>query len=229
MLPAGTFVVVLAVTISLINIYFFPAAVHQVNITRNVIDEDNDFEMHILLGTEKLSFNSSLFTSLDRETILSQSPANAILNISLMIELVNNKSSALHNLIQGHPERSTLDYNGTLFNTDQDVEYYLDLIFELFSDSVTSTYLSFYNSTISSYTAYSIFSETESDISVELITESLQLIFSNSSAQYTIIHTIDYYESYGIFQEFSTSFQRIIFTDGQGDILFFLSNEGRIN
>ncbi|MHA1199370.1 MAG: hypothetical protein ACTSQF_08600 [Candidatus Heimdallarchaeaceae archaeon] len=219
-------VLVIAFTLSLLNIYVFPDIFFNVNVERNT---DNEFKLGLLQIAEEINFDSDIFGGVNFTSILVENPENAIIDISRMIELAQEKkSSAFDNLEEIMPRRIKLKYNGTIVGVGNDSLPYENWVENVFDDGGIGTYLAFKNPS-SSIEVYTNFTVTGVDsFTLGDAIDALQDLFTNPSIlpDYVIYQTVEYTESRGLFNEYSTEFERIIFIDTFGEILFFLTSEG---
>ncbi|MCE7742884.1 MAG: hypothetical protein GOP50_10555 [Candidatus Heimdallarchaeota archaeon] len=219
-------VLVIAFTLSLLNIYVFPDIFFNVNVYRNT---DNEFKMGLLQIAEEVDFDSDIFAGINFTSIIVESPENAIIDISRMIELAQEKkSAAFDNQEEIMPRRIKLKYNGTIVGVGNDSLPYEDWIENVFDDGGLGTYLAFKNPA-SNFEVYSNFTIQDVDsYTIEDAINALQDIFTNPSIlpDYVIYQSVEYTESRGLFNEYSTEFERIIFIDTFGEIVFFLTTEG---
>ncbi|MHA1223257.1 MAG: hypothetical protein ACTSP3_08380 [Candidatus Heimdallarchaeaceae archaeon] len=176
-------VIIIAFTLSLLNIYVFPNIYFQVDIYRNTEDE---FQLELLQISENLGLNSSIFDSVNRTKIVTENPQLLILNITFMIQRVEVKESAAY------------DFNTVIFPKK---------IYEFYSRFSQTGLIS-----------YSI-----NDV-IGNLTEMFE--DTNRKPDFVVYQEVSYYENRGLLSEYSTDFQRIIFFDVFGSILFFLSTEG---
>ena len=219
-------VLVIAFTLSLLNIYVFPDIFFNVNIYRNT---ENQFQLELLQVAEEINVDSGIFGETNFTQLIIDSPEHAIIDISLMIELAQSKiSAAFDNQAEIMPRRIKLNYNGTILGVGGDSQPYEDWIQNKFNNGKAGTYLAFKNSDLdyemySNYTIDNIDPFTNSDV-----VDALQELFNTPAIMpdYVIYQTVSYVESRGLFNEYSTEFERIIFVNTFGEILFFLSNEG---
>ena len=79
-------VLVVAFTISLLNIYVFPNLFFSVDIYRNT---ENEIQLGILHEAENIGLNTSLWDGLNRTRIILDSPELSLVNITLMLSLIH--------------------------------------------------------------------------------------------------------------------------------------------
>ncbi len=219
-------VLVIAFTLSLLNIYVFPDIFFNIKIDRNT---DNEFQLGLLEVAEKLNFNAEIFAGINFSEITVGSPENSIINITYMIELAQEKkSAAFDNQEDIIPRRIKLKYNGTIVGVGNVSQPYEDWIETQFAYENLATYLAFKNPA-SNFEVFSNFTIEDVDpFDLTNVFNALQDIFTTPSIMpdYVIYQTVQYTESRGMFNEYSTEFERIIFIDTFGEVLFFLTNEG---
>ena len=219
-------VLVIAFTLSLLNIYVFPDIFFSINVYRNT---NNEIQLNLLDIAEKIDFDSSIFNGINFSKITINTPEEKIMNISLMIQLAEEKkSAAFDNQETIIPRRISLRYNGSIYGVGNDSQPYQDWITNVFDDGGGGNYFVYKNSALnyevrSNFTIEDVDSYTITDVN-----DALEEIFTNPSIMpdYVIYQTISYSENRGIFNEYSTEFERIIFVNTFGEILFFLTNEG---
>ncbi|MHA1829754.1 MAG: hypothetical protein ACTSX6_14030 [Candidatus Heimdallarchaeaceae archaeon] len=219
-------VIIIAFTLSLLNIYVFPNIYFQVDIYRNTEDE---FQLELLQISENLGLNSSIFDSVNRTKIVTENPQLLILNITFMIQRVEAKESAAYDFNTViFPKKIKFAYNGTIYGTANDSETYTNWINSDFDNGNGGNYFCFKNNT-GDYEFYSRFSQTGLiSYSVNNVIGNLTEMFedTNRKPDFVVYQEVSYYENRGLLSEYSTDFQRIIFFDVFGSILFFLSTEG---
>jgi len=219
-------VLVIAFTLSLLNIYVFPNLFFNIDVARYA---DNEFQEGLLIDAEKFSFKSDIFEGINFSQITTDSPENSILNISLMIELALDKHSAAFDQQEDlMPRRIKLQYNGTIVGFNNQSQSYENWIEDNYDSLLPYTYFAFKNSA-ENYEVYTNFTHDDLDyFTFDYVLESLDEVMTTENIQpdYVIYQTMEYSESRGMFNEYSTEFKRIIFTDTFGEILFFLTTEG---
>lgn len=219
-------VLVIAFTLSLLNIYVFPDIFFNIKIERNT---DNETQLDLLDDAERIDFKSDLFAGVNFTDIVTNNPEYAIINITRMIELAEEKrSAAFDNQESIMPRRIKLKYNGTILGVGNDTLPYEEWIQTHFFGQVLGTYLAFINPSMN-YEVYSNFTIQGVDtFNFNDAVNALQDIFNNPSIKpdFAIYQTLEYTESRGMFNEYSTVFERIIFIDTFGEITFFLTTEG---
>ncbi len=222
-------VIVIAFTLSLLNIYVFPDIFFSVNVYRNT---ENEFQLGLLEIAEEISFDSDIFAGINFSEIIIENPDNAIIDISVMLILAGEKkSAAFDNPGEIIPRRINLKYNGSIYGVGNDSQPYEDWVESVFDNGEVGTYFAFKNSALN-YEVYSNFTIQDVDsYTIDDIQDALQEIFINPSIMpdYVIYQTVSYTESRGLFNEYSTEFERIIFMNTFNEILFFLTNEGEWN
>ena len=75
-------VLVIAFTISLLNIYVFPNLFFNVNVYRNT---DSDLQLSILNKVENIGLNTTIWDGINRTRLTVDYPQDALSNITLMI------------------------------------------------------------------------------------------------------------------------------------------------
>ncbi len=219
-------VLVIAFTLSLLNIYVFPDIFFNIKIERNT---DNETQLDLLDVAEKVDFDSDLFAGVNFTDLITSNPENAIINITHMIELAEEKRSAVFDNQENiMPRRIKLKYNGTILGVGNESLPYEGWIQTHFFGQILGTYLAFINPS-SNFEVYSNFTiQSVNTFNFQDTVNALQDIFINPSLKpdFVIYQTIEYTESRGMFNEYSTEFERIIFIDAFGEIVFFLTTEG---
>ncbi|MHA1259104.1 MAG: hypothetical protein ACTSRO_05585 [Candidatus Heimdallarchaeaceae archaeon] len=206
-------VIIIAFTLSLLNIYVFPNIYFQVDIYRNTEDE---FQLELLQISE-----NSIFDSVNRTKIVTENPQLLILNITFMIQRVEVKESAAYDFNTViFPKKIKFTYNGTIYGTANDSETYTNWINSDFDDGNGGNYFCFKNN---SFSQTGLISYSINDV-IGNLTEMFE--DTNRKPDFVVYQEVSYYENRGLLSEYSTDFQRIIFFDVFGSILFFLSTEG---
>lgn len=219
-------VLVIAFTLSLLNIYVFPNIFYNIDVYRNT---DNQTQLDLLYGVERINLNSTIFENTNTSLILTSYPQLQIVNISLMIDnSLLHLSAAYDYLTANPPKRIRFAYNGTILGAANSSDSYETWIKEVFDNGGIGKFFCFLNSSLqyevySNYAGIGLSSYSESDIITNL-----EDVFANPDRRpdFVIYQKISYYESRGFLAEFSTEFERIVFANIFGDIIFFLSNEG---
>jgi len=219
-------VLVIAFTLSLLNIYVFPNIFYNIDIYRNT---ENQTQLDLLYVTERINLNTSIFEEINSSLIITSYPQLQIVNISLMIENAYLHLSAAYDYLTANPpKRIRLEYNGTIVGSANSSDKYESWIQDVFDNGGIGKFFCFLNSSLqyeiySNYAGIGLPSYSETDI----IT-SLEDVFANPDRRpdFVIYQKVSYYESRGFLAEFSTDFERIVFVNTFGDVIFFLSNEG---
>ncbi|MBY9002232.1 MAG: hypothetical protein KGD64_15030 [Candidatus Heimdallarchaeota archaeon] len=221
-------VLVVAFTISLLNIYVFPNLFFSVDIYRNT---ENEIQLGILHEAENIGLNTSLWDGLNRTRIILDSPELSLVNITLMIQNSINQRSGAYDSYSLRPGRISLDYNGTILGASNETAVYIDWIESKFGETYAGTYFTYLNSSLE-YVSHSNQEDSELSAIVRADIEgNLTGILGDSSREpiFAIYQSISYYESRGLLSSYSTSFSRLILMNEFGDVIFFLSNEGSWN
>ena len=220
-------VLIIAFTLSLLNIYVFPNLFYQTDIYRNTSSQN---QLEMLYVAENLDLNASLFEIFNQTIFLEDFPQQKIVNITVMIENMAVKLSAAFDSDGTlSPRRMKLDYNGTIVGAFNETTKYEDWIENIFDDGNLGTFFAFFNSTYD-YEVFSTFSSLGvPSYSLNNIIGNLTDIFENPDRKpdFVIYQSVYYFESRGFLNEYSTGFERIIFINSFGDIMLFLSNEGQ--
>ena len=226
-------VVVIALSLSLISIYVLPNYYYQIHVYRNT---DLPLKLEILRTAENLGINSSCFSSLNFTEIVNAGgwPVINITNAIMWAEGIKKYNEILiqieaeEKLDNVVPKKIRLTYNGTIIGSKSDYISYLNYINTTFfnSDTIDATYLAFLNN--SNYVAYSNFlNESSKKFSYSTILHALNVTFSQQSKpDFVIYQHFDLFVNYGLFQDYKTSFTRLVFIDVFNRVLFFLSTEG---
>ncbi|MHA1304521.1 MAG: hypothetical protein ACTSQE_01805 [Candidatus Heimdallarchaeaceae archaeon] len=234
-LVATVSVIIIAGTLSLLNIYVFPDMLFQVDVYRNT---EKDHELEMLYSLENIGLASEMFESLNITYMYADIPEHAIMNISYMINQVENYQSGAFDTIRSLYDKdyiympvarnAKISYNGSIFYVGDSWAVYEKWVEKIYVGANNATYLVTKNETggfdlkcnisevgLSSFTLYGVKSEIEN-------------LFTNNETKpfYVVYQTVSYKESRGILKDYSTSFDRLIFLNLFGDIVFFLSNEG---
>ncbi|MFW9852314.1 MAG: hypothetical protein ACFFDS_05200 [Candidatus Thorarchaeota archaeon] len=219
-------VLVIAFTLSLLNIYVFPNIFYNIDIYRNT---DNQTQLDLLYSVERINLNSSIFNDINSSKILLSYPERQIINVSLMIDYsLLHLSAAYDYLTANAPKRIRFKYNGTINGAANNSDIYENWIRDDFDNGGIGNYFCFLNSSLQ-YEVYSNFAGVDlASYSETEIISNLEEIFANPDRRpdFVIYQKITYFESRGFLSEFSTEFERIVFVNIFGDIIFFLSNEG---
>ena len=220
-------VIIIAFTLSLLNIYVFPNIFYQSDVYRNTTSQN---QLNMLYSAENLDLNASLFEIFNQTIFFDDFPERKIVNITVMIENMALKLSAAFDSDGSlSPRRMKLDYNGTIVGAYNESTKYEDWIENKFDDGNLGTYFAFFNSSYE-YEVFSTFSSLGvSSYNLNNIIGNLTDIFENPDRKpdFVIYQSVYYFESRGFLNEYSTEFERIIFINSFGDILLFLSNEGQ--
>ncbi len=108
-------VMILAFTLSLLNIYVFPDIFFNTKIEYNT---QSDTLLGLLHQAENIGVYSDLFENMNITYLLYDAPENAIVNISLIISSIEGRISAVYDFPELMPRRMTLNYNGTILSKD---------------------------------------------------------------------------------------------------------------
>ncbi len=218
-------VIIITLTLSLLNIYVFPDLYFKLDIYRNT---DNPIKRDILLDLEGIGVNSSFFDDLNR-TAYEDFMEYAIVNISRMITLAEERKSAAYDMDTSILlKRNKLIYNGTIIGVTPNSTIYKNWIEEIYKESSNINYFGYTNETYD-FNISSNFEELGTyPFDFEPIFNAIDDIFNdtNRDLTYIIFQSVSYSENRGFLSDYSTDFQRLIFTNSHGDIIFFLSNEG---
>jgi hypothetical protein len=220
-------VLVIAFTLSLLNIYVFPNIFYQSDIYRNTSSQN---QLELLYEAENLDLNASIFEIFNQTLFLEDFPQRKIVNITVMIENMALKLSAAFDSDGTlSPRRMKFDYNGTIVGAFNDTTKYEVWIENVFDNGNLGTYFAFFNSS-NEYELYSTFSSlgVASYTLVDIIS-SLEDVFNDTGRKpdFVIYQSVYYFESRGFLNEYSTEFERIVFINSFGEIMLFLSNEGQ--
>jgi hypothetical protein len=220
-------VIIIAFTLSLLNIYVFPNIFYQTDVYRNTSSQN---QLEMLYIAENLDLNASLFEVFNQTIFLNDYPQRKIVNITVMIENIAEKLSAAFDADGTlSPRRMKFEYNGTIVGAFNDSTRYEEYIENVFDSGNLGSYFAYHNST-EDYEVYSAFpSLGVSSYTLENVIGNLTEIFDdpNTRPDFVIYQTVYYFESRGFLNEYSTEFERIIFLNSFGDIKLFLSNEGQ--
>ncbi len=218
-------VIIITLTLSLLNIYVFPDLYFKHDIYRNT---DNPIKRDILLQTEVIGVNSSFFDGLNR-TAYEDFMEYSIVNISRMITLAEERKSAAYDMDTSILlKRNKLIYNGTIIGVTPNSTIYKNWIEEIYKESSNINYFGYTNETYD-FNISSNFEELgTAPFDFEPIFNVIDDIFNdiNRDLTYIIFQSVSYSENRGFLSDYSTDFQRLIFTNSHGDVIFLLSNEG---
>ncbi|MCK5304958.1 MAG: hypothetical protein KAJ72_06895 [Candidatus Heimdallarchaeota archaeon] len=221
-------VLVVAFTISLLNIYVFPNIFFSVDIHRNT---DNEIQLSILHEVENIGLNTSIWDGLNRTRLIVIEPEFSLTNITVMITNSIKKNSAAYDSYLFRPRRITLDYNGTILGASNETAVYFDWMETLFGTTYAGNYFAYLNASLD-YAAHSnlegseLPSFTRQDVEGNL-TSILNDI--NREPFFVIYQSVSYYESRGLLSSYSITFSRLVLVDEFASVIFFLSNEGSWN
>ncbi len=221
-------VIVIAFTLSLLNIYVFPNLFYQVDIYRNTEDT---LQLELLNAVEDIGINSSYFDGINRTNIWLDYPEITIMNITVLITNINLHLSAAYDSQDLAPRRMRLNYNGTIIGASNDSTEYNNYILNIFDEGDNGTYFGYLNGSMD-FEINSNFANAGSNAyNGDSIIGNLTEIFAdeNRKPDFVIYQSISYFESRGLLNEYSTDFERIIFVNVHGDVSLFLSNEGSWN
>ena len=221
-------VLVVAFTISLLNIYVFPNIFFSVDIHRNT---DNDIQLNILHEIENIGLNTSIWDGLNRTRLIVDDPEFSLTNITLMITKSLNKYSAAYDSYLFRPRRITLDYNGTILGASNESAVYLDWITSLFGATYAGNYFVYLNASLD-YSAHSNLEGSElPSFTREDVEGNLTSILNDPTREpiFVIYQSISYYESRGLLSSYIITFSRLVLVDEFATVIFFLSNEGSWN
>ncbi len=221
-------VLIVAFTISLLNIYVFPNIFFSVDIHRNT---DNEIQLDILHEIENIGLNTSIWDGINRTRLIVVDPEFSLTNITVMLTRSLNKYSAAYDSYNDRPRRITLDYNGTILGASNESAVYLDWMVSLFGETYAGNYFVYLNTTLD-YNAHSNLEESElPSFNRTDVEGNLTAILNDPTREpfFVIYQSISYYESRGLFSSYSINFSRLVLTNEFGDVIFFLSNEGSWN
>ena len=220
-------VIIIAFTLSLLNIYVFPNIFYQSDVYRNTTSQN---QLEMLYIAENLDLNASLFEVFNQTMFIEDYPQRKIVNITVMIENIAARISAAYDADGTlSPRRMKLDYNGTIVGAFNESTRYKTLIENKFDNGNAGNYFAFYNSSYK-YEIYSTFPAMGVlNYDIDDVLGNLTDIFNNPDRKpdFVIYQSVYYFESRGFLNEYSTEFERIIFINSFGDIMLFLSNEGQ--
>ncbi|NPD88850.1 MAG: hypothetical protein HGN29_08995 [Asgard group archaeon] len=220
-------VIIIAFTLSLLNIYVFPNIFYQTDIYRNTSSQN---QLEMLYVAENLDLNATLFEIFNQTIFIGEFPQRKIVNITVMIENMAAKISAAFDSDGTlSPRRMRLEYNGTIVGAFNESTKYEDWIENVFDDGNLGTYFAFHNSS-DEYEVFTAFSSMGvPNYNLSSVIGNLTEIFENPNRRpdFVIYQTVYYFESRGFLNEYSIEFERIIFINSFGDIKLFLSNEGQ--
>ena len=219
-------VMILAFTISLLNIYVFPDVFFNTNIEYNT---QSDTLLGILHQAENIGVNSDLFENMNVSYLINNDPEKAIVNISLIIASIALRISAVYDFPEIMPRRMTLQYNGTIVGVTNTSTQYEDYIENVFDKGNGGNYFSYWNNVTDEYDSYSRFANLNvTDYTIEDAKNNLSTIFQdeNRRPDFVIYQYISFTESRGLFNKYSIYYERVIFTDASGAVSFFISSEG---
>ena len=218
-------VIIIAFTLSLLNIYVFPNLFYQVDVYRNTEDT---LKLEILGTIEDIGINSSYFDELNRTNIWKDYPEITIINITVMLTNINLHLSAAYDAQDLTPRRMRLNYNGTIIGAANDSVTYNNYILNIFDDGSNGSYFGFLNSSMEFEICSNFANAGTNAYNADDIIGNLTEIFAdeNRKPDFIIYQTVSYFESRGLLNEYSTDFERIVFVNVHGDVSLFLSNEG---
>lgn len=220
--------IIVAFTISLLNIYVFPNVFFSVNIHRNT---DNEIQLGILHEVENIDLNTSIWDGLNRTRLIIDDPEFSLTNITVMITKSLNKYSAAYDSYLFRPRRITLDYNGTIIGASNETAVYLDWMETLFGATYAGNYFVYLNASLD-YAAHSNLERSElPSFTREDVEGNLTSILNDPTREpfFVIYQTVSYYESRGLLSSYSITFSRLVLVDEFASVIFFLSNEGSWN
>jgi hypothetical protein len=218
-------VIVLAFTVSLLNIYVFPDVFFKANIEYNTQSETL---LELIYKTENIGVNSRLFENMNTSYLIYDAPEKAIVNLSLIIESIDYKISAVYDFPAFMPRRMTLQYNGTIAGVTNTSTQYEDYIENVFDNGNGGNYLSYLNNITDEYDSFSKFENLDvTDYTIEDANDMLFTIFQdeNRRPDFVIYQYVSFTESRGLFNKYEIYFERVIFIDVNGSIIFFISSE----
>ncbi len=219
-------VMILAFTVSLLNIYVFPDIFFNTNIEYNT---DSTIQLEILHNLENIGVNSDIFENMNTTYLIYNAPEKAIVNISVIISSIELRISAVYDFPLIMPRRMTLQYNGTILGTVNTSTSYEDYIENVFDNGDGGNYFSYWNNVTDEYDSFSKFENLDvTDYTIEDAKTTLAAIFSdeNRRPDFVIYQFVSYTESRGLFNKYSIYFERVIFVDAAGVVSFFISSEG---
>ncbi|MHA1116120.1 MAG: hypothetical protein K9W45_01395 [Candidatus Heimdallarchaeum aukensis] len=234
-LVATTSVLIIAFSISLLNIYVLPDIRFQLNVNR---EYTNDSQYEILLNMENIAISSSYFEGINLSHIVYDIPEHSIMNITYMLEQVKKHESAAYDTLKDvyfdtnevipQPKQIKMSYNGSISFVTSNSTNYIKKILSFYKEGGNNaTYFVVLNS--SSYITKCNISEV--GLSQFDIYESILLLNNlfddvNTKPFYVIYQHVYYEETRGFLLSYSTSFTRMIFLNVFGDLLYFITNEG---
>lgn len=219
-------VMILAFTLSLLNIYVFPDIFFNTKIEYNTQSETL---LGLLHQAENIGVNSNLFENMNVTFLLYDAPENAMVNISLIISSIEARISAVYDFPELMPRRMTINYNGTIHGVSNNSVQYEDWIETVFDNGDGGTYFSYWDNVTEEYISHSRHENLNvTDYTIEDSKNILATIFQdeNRRPDFVIYQLVSYTESRGLFSRYSTNFERIIFVEASGSVTFFMSNEG---
>lgn len=221
-------VLIIAFTISLLNIYVFPNAFFSTDIYRNT---ENEIQLSILHEVENIGLNTSIWDGLNRTRLIIDVPEYSLTNVTIMITRSINQQSAAYDSYTFKPKRITLDYNGTIVGASNESSVYLDWIESTFGETYAGNYFAYLNASLE-YDAHSNLEESELPAFTRADVEgNLTSILADASREpiFAVYQSVSYYESRGLLSSYSITFSRLVLVNEFGDVILFLSNEGSWN
>ncbi len=218
-------VLIIAFTISLLNIYVFPNVFFSVDIHRNT---DDEIELARLHEVENIGLNTSIWDGLNRTRLIVDDPEFSLTNITIMITKSLNEQSAAYDSYLFKPRRITLDYNGTILGATKNTTVYLKWMESTFGYTYAGNYFAYLNAFLD-YNAHSNLEESELPSFTRAdVAGNLSSILNDTAREpfFAIYQSISYYESRGLLSSYSITFSRLVLVDAHGTLIFFLSNEG---
>ncbi|UJG43932.1 MAG: hypothetical protein K9W46_01810 [Candidatus Heimdallarchaeum endolithica] len=234
-LVATTSVLIIAFSISLLNIYVLPEIRFQLDVSRGYA---NDSQYKMLLDMENIAISSSYFEDINFSRIIYNIPEHSIVNITYMLEQVEKHESAAYDTLKGiyfntnedipQPKQIKMTYNGSISFVVNNSTNYTKKILSFYKEGGNNaTYFVVLNS--SSYLTKCNISEVGiSQFEIYEPILRLEELFNdvNTKPFYVIYQHVYYEETRGLLLSYSTSFTRMIFLNIFGDLLFFITNEG---
>lgn len=224
-------VIMIALSISLLNIYVFPDYLFDINVNKTVVDEENDLEWDIIDHASKVDLNSTLFATLNKTKILLNETTRmeALLNITIMINRARRHDTALYLKDNYKPKRINLHYTANLTYITDDSNYYTNVLNETFFNDAPTYYS--YRINASNYQAKVNISAIGEQFTLNEVKNKLTEIFVNDTTRpsYVVQQTISYSENRGILNNYIIEFTRYVFYDSTGEVILFISNDGKIS
>ncbi len=224
-------VIIIAISVSLLNIYVFPDYLFDINVDETVVDENNQLELNIINHASKIDLNSTLFKTLNKTKILLNETTRmeALLNITIMTYRARRHDTALYLKDNYKPKRINLHYMANLTYITEDSNYYTNLLDETFFNNAPTYYS--YRINVSNYQPKVNISAIEEQFTLNDVKNKLTEIFANDTTKpsYIVQQTMSYSENRGILNNYILEFTRYVFYDSTGEVILFISNDGKIS